>query len=152
MTVTFYKNDSPVNQLNKVCTQTFTANGQLKNESSILAPSLLVKATTAQITGSNYFKIDEFGRYYFITDPPTFYQGLWQVGGSVDVLMSWREQILSQNVIISRSSNQYNLYYKDTMSAIQQNMLPQYLTTSRQNVFDNYTFVLMVTGSYGQGS
>ena len=72
-----YKVDKSVTvQLSLSCT--------LKDETSVENPTILV-ATSANISGYNYMYIQEFGRYYFITDIVSVRDGLWAVSGHVDV-------------------------------------------------------------------
>ena len=61
----------------------------------------------------NYVYIPEFKRYYYVSKPPTFEDGFYRVELHVDVLMSFKNEILQQNVIVSRQQNSYNLYQVD---------------------------------------
>lgn len=87
-----------------------TLTGTLRGESSVINPSFQIETTNP--SSYNYCYIQEFGRYYFITDITSVRNGLWRIDCSVDVLMSFRTQILNLDVIISDATNENtNLYF-----------------------------------------
>ena len=73
--------------------------GSLRDSSKIVKPTILVEiGNPAQY---NYMYIPAFGRYYFITEIESVRTNLWNITGTVDVLMSFQEEILNLNVIVS---------------------------------------------------
>lgn len=72
----------------------------IKAPSSIINPVLELK--TSPLT-YNYVYIPSFARYYFIDDI-TFNTGLWIVSCSIDVLASWKTEIGSTSMYVTRSS------------------------------------------------
>lgn len=78
----------------------------LKEDCSVLNPSLLVNLTATQIFGNgtlNHCYIGQFNRYYFV-DNWTWERGLWRADCSVDVLATWRGAIGASRQYILRSS------------------------------------------------
>lgn len=90
-------------------------NGNLKTNTSIINPVILVKKTNPAIYNYNYMYIDEFKRFYFITDIVNVRNDLWEIHAHVDVLNSFKNDILKSQVIIEKSekSNNANMYYND---------------------------------------
>lgn len=94
-------------------------NGEFKGRQSLLAPVVDfvgVTETTIPPAGQdpetyaprfNYAYIKEFERYYFITEW-TFEGGIWTAQMSVDVLATYRDEILSMSAYVLRSSSYHN--------------------------------------------
>lgn len=113
MTVTFYSVDDDPRVVTKTLgTATLTLNNvKLKNDTDVINP-VLELANNANLMGSNYFYIQEFGRYYNVTDQTTNSLGLF-VTGHVDVLKSWDADIRTLDCIVKRNANKYNAYIPD---------------------------------------
>ena len=104
MEITLYTNESEKNKLEKTITNSILLEGNLRDESSIINPIILISSNKEDITYMyNYAYIPAFGRYYFITDIESVRTGIWRVSMHVDVLMSYKEQIKNLNVIINNS-------------------------------------------------
>ena len=97
---------------NNAATATYT-NVELKGDCSVVNPALkILAAPTVNLTQWNYCKIDEFNRYYYISDW-TWNLGVWTAELEVDVLASFRTEIGNQNVYVLRAyqdSNRNTLY------------------------------------------
>ena len=101
-------------------------NGEFKGRQSLLAPVVDfvgVTETTIPPAGQdpetyaprfNYAYIKEFERYYFITEW-TFEGGIWTAQMSVDVLATYRDEILAMNAYVLRSSSYHNPKVIDTI-------------------------------------
>ena len=101
-------------------------NGEFKGRQSLLAPVVNfvgVTETTIPPAGQdpvtyaprfNYAYIKEFERYYFITEW-TFDGGIWTAQMSVDVLATYRDEILAMNAYVLRSSSYHNPKVIDTI-------------------------------------
>lgn len=89
------------NKLNKTVYDTVTYSGTLKQETSIIKPSVIIEASN--LSGYNYMYIAEFGRYYFITDIVAVRNGLWRINATVDVLMSFKSAIESCPIILANT-------------------------------------------------
>lgn len=89
------------NKLNKTINNVININGVLKQETSVINPTILIEAEN--LSGFNYMYINDFGRYYFVTDIVCVRAGLWKISGKVDVLMSFREGINSCPIIVKNT-------------------------------------------------
>lgn len=103
MDIILHVNTSERQAINKVLDSGNTVTGSLRGESSIINPSFLIEATNP--SGYNYCYIAEFGRYYFITDITSVRTDIWRIDCAVDVLMSFKSQILNLDVIVSDDSS-----------------------------------------------
>lgn len=111
MVITLYVNSSEKNKIGKTLTAVDTLEGSIKGESSIINPTILIEYNNP--TAFNYVYIDAFGRYYFVNDVVAVRNNLLRVSLSVDVLESFAAAILSQNVIIDKNTNDFDLYLPD---------------------------------------
>lgn len=89
------------NKLNKTVYDTVTYSGTLKQETSIIKPSVIIEASN--LSSYNYMYIADFGRYYFITDIISVRNGLWKINATVDVLMSFKISIESCPIILANT-------------------------------------------------
>ena len=86
---------------------------QIKAPSSIISPIIqLSKASNP--TNFNYAYIPDWNRYYFISDI-TYGIGLWILSLRVDVLASFKDDILATSQYILRNANNYNDDILDTL-------------------------------------
>ena len=90
-----------------------TLNGNLRNESSVIDPVILISHTNP--TGYNYMYISEFSRYYFIKDIESIRTGIWKLSAHVDVLYSFKDAIMNCRGIVSKTDlNTFaNKFYND---------------------------------------
>lgn len=108
----------------------------LKEDCSVLTPSLLVNLTAQQIFGNgtlNHCYIAQFRRYYFV-DNWTWERGLWRADCSVDALATWRHIIGDSNQYILRSSHSYDGTVFDTMYPVKNE-----IATESLSVFSPFT-------------
>ena len=112
MNIKFYYNSSEKNKIGKSLSSGLTLNGNLRDECSITSPSILVEATS--LVDYNYCYIPEFKRYYFVSEITSVRNGLWRVSLKVDVLESFKNDILKLSCIIDKQQNQsYGNYIDD---------------------------------------
>lgn len=111
--VTFYTNQSEPERLDKTLTWIGNLNGVLKNGTSIIDPVIVFECSLSDLVACNYLYIQEFGRYYFVTDTRAVSATLCEVSAHVDVLSSFAAQIRTNEGIISRQQNKWNLYLND---------------------------------------
>ena len=93
----------------------FTMNGYIKKSTSALNIIIEVEKSNPVKYDYNYMYISEFDRWYYIDDIVNVSANRWQILASVDVLMSFRTDILSTTAIIEKSENDQNanLYLDD---------------------------------------
>lgn len=112
MQATFYYNKSDKRYLNKDIEAKYSNIPiQILTPSSIINPTLRV---SSGLIGQNvnYVYINDLERYYYI-DNYIMDNGFVNIECKVDVLMSFKTQLMAENVIAKRSSNRYNLYLPD---------------------------------------
>lgn len=113
MTIKLYKNSSDKRYLNKSLSDEKTlSNCRIYDNNSISTPTIRIDTDSVIPTGYNYAYIPDFGRYYYITDIEVS-NGYILVSLSVDVLMTYKDSILSSEVIVGRQQSMFNTYLAD---------------------------------------
>lgn len=89
-------------------------NCKFKQATSIVDPVLIVNSS--DIYRYNYCYIEEFGRYYFVSNHTSYPNNIWEVSCSVDVMATYKTEILSTEayVISCADSGYYDLDVQDT--------------------------------------
>lgn len=123
--------------------------GTLRDGASLIDPVLIIEANGPgfHANGYNYCYVEEFGRYYFITDIVSVNYSLWEIHCHVDVLMSYKDQIKEQMAIVARQESKYNLMLDDGVFMAYQNPKIQTKYFSVPGPFEHQEFVLVVAGS-----
>ena len=98
MELQIYNNNSNTNVLNKNITLVSTLDFSLKSDNSILQPVLVLKNYSA----GNYCYIEQFKRFYYITDIKLLTGGLYQLQLEVDVLMTYKDIIMANPISTSK--------------------------------------------------
>ena len=106
MDIILYKTQSERERINKTLSDALTLTGTLRDESSVINPSFIIQ--NENLSSYNYCYISSFNRYYFINNITSIRNGLWKIDCSVDVLMSYKQEILDLNVIVSDVSSGEN--------------------------------------------
>lgn len=119
MDIQLFSMTSEKNRIGKTMSSLGTLSGNLREECSIIQPVIRVQGIIPN--NCNYFYIPEFQRFYFMNSPEIIRENLYNISGVVDVLESWKTQILSNNAIIGRQENLYNVYLQDSAFRTQQN-------------------------------
>ena len=99
MNLTLYKNSSDNRCINKKIKQVLSLSGNLKNESSVMNPTVIIQT---DIIDFNYLYIQEFKRYYYVDNITILRTNLIQVDASVDVLMSNKDVIKYLPCLVER--------------------------------------------------
>lgn len=107
-TITFYSGFSKRHNSTKRPTGGSDVNVLLKNPCSIMTPSFTVNGFN---TAWNYFKWGE--RYYYITDVVIEHNDIATIHGELDVLATFRNDILSSSQLVTRNANTYQPYLTD---------------------------------------
>lgn len=152
MTVTFYSTQSDRRALHKQLSQVGSANCTVTDDCSIKNPVLILQYNRA-IVLANYAYIQEWSRYYFITNVDVMPGGRMRINLKVDVLYSNVDTLESLRVEVIRNENLVEPYlpdnkyvFLDTYDVI--NKLPVYST----NIFDSQAnttkcFVIGICGA-----
>lgn len=149
-TIHFMQTSSAPNVVDKEFSrQGVDLEGTLRAGSSIIDPVIIVEANAPgfHVNGYNYCQVEEFGRYYYITNIVSINYTLWEIHCHVDVLMSYKEQIRAQKAIVARQESQYNLMLDDGSFMCYQNPKIQTKLFSNPTPFETQEFVLVVAGS-----
>ena len=101
-TISLFKTASENNRVVKVLTDEKQLSGELRNQTSVLNPTIRIESSD-NISGYNYCYISEFGRYYYITDIVSVRTNCWVISLRCDVLMSYKDEIQSMNVILNNT-------------------------------------------------
>ena len=101
-TISLFKTASENNRVVKVLTDEKQLSGELRNQTSVLNPTIRIESSD-NISGYNYCYISEFGRYYYITDIVSVRTNCWVISLRCDVLMSYKDEIQSINVILNNT-------------------------------------------------
>lgn len=100
--ISLFKTASENNRVVKTLTDEKQLSGELRNQTSVLNPSIRIESAD-NISTYNYAYISEFGRYYYITDIVSVRTNCWTVSLRCDVLMSYKDEIQGLNVILNNT-------------------------------------------------
>ena len=114
-----YKSSAEQNRVDKTnfLTADMLISGVLREASSLIHPSITF--TSDIIPTFNYVYIPIFNRYYYVTDITSIKNKLWQMSLTVDVLMTYKEALLSCTGYIDRNENEYNGLIPDGMISLE---------------------------------
>lgn len=112
ISVKLMHNSSPVEKIGKALDAGPEFTCDLKADTSVLKPTIVLQ-TASSLAGFNYMYIPDFNRYYFIGDIVSKNNVIWEVSGHVDVLETYKQQILSNTAILKRQQNKFNTYLND---------------------------------------
>ena len=143
--ITLQINKSEKNKVTKSITDIITVSGELKSETSIIDPVIMINCELSDVTKCNYMTIGSFGRSYFVNNIRSIRSGLVEFSCHVDVLSSFADAIKSNSAIVRRQENNWNLYLNDGSFKVYQN--PIVSTKAFPAGFANREFVLAVAGS-----
>ena len=104
MQITLYTNKSDKRTLNKTLVELSAVEIILKNDTDITRPVISLNSDFLP-PGANYCYIPEFARYYYLTEQRVLIGRMLEITLAIDVLMSWRAQILESTAIAVRSTN-----------------------------------------------
>lgn len=138
-------NNSEDNRVTKDLHLIATLNGVLKEETSIITPTITFDYPATSFAVANYMTIPVFNRAYYITDIRSITATLTEVSLKVDVLSSYDASIRACNAIVAKQENRWNLYLDDGSFKTYSN--PNVLTRAFPNGFGNdFYFILAVAG------
>ena len=95
-----------------------TLSGVLRGEASLLNFNVLIQSDT--VPNFNYCYIDKFKRYYYVTEPVSVRQNLWEMTMQVDALMTYKDSLLKCEGYIDRNEYIQNKMIIDNNRAIMQ--------------------------------
>ena len=117
MQIIFYNYGGKSNTIVKILPQpTATYEGTLRQGVSLLSPSMFIEEHSFdKLRFVNYAYIQEFDRYYFVTNISVATEGLIQIDRKEDVLMTYQGIVQQSHGIVARTSSPklYNEWYPD---------------------------------------
>lgn len=115
-------------------TQIAELNGELREATSVINPSITFQITSDMqdlengVLDCNYIYIPNFKRYYFVDNIVCVTSTLWEIDCSVDVLMSFKDQLGELDVFCNRSEFEYNDMLIDNKVPSNNNMIVEFHT------------------------
>lgn len=109
MNITFYNTTSPGEALYKKLNNAVTISGEARDIVDVENPTFVIEGI--DFTIYNYFYVSDLKRYYFIANRTGLANGLVQITGVTDPLMSFQTQIANLNLLIDTSTTYYDSYY-----------------------------------------
>lgn len=143
MEVIFYYNASDDRVINKTLVGGESFVGEARDDVDVMTP--IIRFENDGILRYNYAYIPELQRYYVIQSINAFREGIWDVSMAVDVLMSFRGDIMALSVIVDKQSMQENGdEYIDDGSLVTDNVM---FTRVHQfsDGFNNYPEYILIT-------
>lgn len=124
-----YANRSESNRVNKLPYLTLINEiyGIIKETTSIVEPVLEIYYN--KIPNFNYIYLENFDRYYYVSDISLIRNNLWSISLNIDVLMSYKEAIDELECFIDRNEYEYNKYLIDDNVVIEDGII-----TSSENI------------------
>lgn len=119
-TISLFKTASENNRVVKALTDEKQLSGELRNQTSVLNPSIRIESAY-NISTYNYAYISEFGRYYYITDITSVRTNCWIISLRCDVLMSYSDQIKAITGVVVRQESNPNKLLVDRLERLQSN-------------------------------
>lgn len=147
MQIILYKNNSEPERFTKSLSGSLTLSGTVRGETNVINPEILIEGSPDDFPSDyNYAYIPEFERYYFINEVTAFRNNVTVLFMHVDVLMSFKDDILSNNAIVDKQALAGNMYLNDGSWVHESREF--YTIKSFQNGFnDDGEYILITAGA-----
>lgn len=124
--ITLFNNISDRKKIKKQLSKIMEISGslRLKEPCSILEPVIILSMAAVEGSGSSWIKanyafIPDFGRYYFINNVIATHDHMLEFHLSVDVLMTYKDQLLGSSFEIVRSESINSKWFIDNQKPVQ---------------------------------
>lgn len=144
-TISLFKTASENNRVVKVLTDEKQLSGELRNQTSVLNPSIRIESAD-NISIYNYAYISEFGRYYYITDIVSVRTNCWVVSLRCDVLMSYKDEIQGLNVILDNTQETGLSNYLSSPNWVSLVKTKTYIKVFPSGLSEQGEFILITAG------
>lgn len=104
MQLTLFRANGDPHRMTKTLTEVLSVEGSLRDSSEVVNPTITI-ATDYDVSAFNYAWIPIFNRYYYIREMISVRTGVWQISLHVDVLMTYRAQILDSTGIVDKQQD-----------------------------------------------
>lgn len=129
----------------------------LKDNTSIVTPTIKLRASDVNVLKGNYCYIPKFKRFYYVTDirnlggwefdeEQQLDLYLWELDLKCDVLMSFRSEIINHDAIFTKGESGWNLYLNDSNIQID-NRTRTIIKKFPNSLTNDYTYVLLLAGA-----
>lgn len=148
MTLTFYNNTGDIRQLNKnLATISGCSNisAEITYEVSISEPSFVMNYV-ADLINANYVYVQEWARYYYITNKTMLDGNRIEITCHIDVLMSYKNEILNSDCIAERSASNVNAFIPDNLCGDEGTFNTVYRRASTTPFNSTGSYLLTVAG------
>lgn len=122
MNIILYDNKEEKYKVNKKPTQVANLTGSLREESNISNPTITIER---QAIDFNYVYIPDFKRYYYVTEITSVRNNLLRVSLHVDVLNSFKNQILQLKSIINNQETTGDKMFNDGTYKVKEDIATQ---------------------------
>lgn len=137
----------PNNYVDKKPTNIITLSGTLRDAATVENPSIMIETSDTNIFTCNYMTIPTFSRSYFIDKHTSYRNNFVIISAHVDVLYTYRTQILASSAIIARQENDFSFLLDDGQYKSFQN--PFLDTKVFPNMLNQDNYILIMAGSAG---
>lgn len=144
--VTFYTSTSDKRALSKNLTNSVSVNCQITEDCDILNPTLEVNIFSG-LSNKNYMYISSWHRKYFIDSITVTNGGRAIIKGHVDVLSTYKDQILNCSAVVCRQQSKGNYYLNDPAYKARQYKVSTVVEFPNQIFNEDGDMVLAVAGS-----
>ena len=114
MEIYFYKTSSDLKELNKDCELIEHKECSLINDTDRTNPSLIIDKS---LINSNIIFIPSFGRWYNLASVERMNNNWVRANYHVDLLMSFKDELLEKYFLINRQESNLNPYLIDNMQS-----------------------------------
>ena len=145
MDLKLYYNSSDNRCINKTLTNEFTISGTLREETTVVNPEITVISSSP--LRYNYCYIPTLRRYYYINNIISVKNGVWKLIMQVDPLMSFRNDILVLQVVVSKQSSiEHGDEYIDDGSLVTDNLMFKTVYNFANGFNNNSEYILITAG------
>ena len=145
MEIKLYYNSSDNRCINKELKNEFSISGTLREETSVINPEITITSTST--LRYNYCYIPTLRRYYYINNIISVKNNVWKLIMEVDPLMSFKNDILSLKVVVSKQSSIDNGdEYIDDGSLVTDNLMFKTVYNFANGFNNNSEYILITAG------
>ena len=145
MRIILYHNASDTRVINKTLVGGREFEGVMRDEMSVMTP--VIRLENQGVIDYNYAYIPDLQRYYVVSSIDCYRDGIWDISLSVDVLMSFRGDIMILPVIVDKQTMMENGdEYIDDGSLVTDNIMFTRLHSFDSGFNDSPEYILITAG------
>lgn len=147
MNIKLCSSKSEIVAINKDISIIDDVSATIKGALSVENPVLILQYKSDIQPNVNYVHIPEYNRYYFVTDIINLTGGRYEIHCKVDVLMSFKYDILNLSCIVDKQSSKdnANMYLDDGSFVVQSKEFVDTINFPK-GFNDNGEFILITAG------